>query len=193
MKVKTSYNKESHGMILTPKSHVYFFLFRDPEASSRNYRFGYSALNLSTSHRGQLRAVFEQMIYVYVGIAAVLVYIILMMRSSMLSRIKEIGIYRSIGTTKTDLYKIFFSEIFAFTCLGSMTGYLFMTYAMLFVQKQLSSLGNVFGAIVSVFYFPFHYAAAGLIGIFSSTSYSGCSRSFPSSENAGEINTKFDI
>ena len=139
-------------------------------------------------------AVFEQMIYVYVGIAAVLVYIILMMRSSMLSRIKEIGIYRSIGTTKTDLYKIFFSEIFAFTSLGSLTGYLFMTYAINFVQDQLSSLGNVFGANVSVFYFPFHYAAAGLIGIFIVNIFFGMLPIFSLlRKTPAEINTKFDI
>ncbi|HOW38580.1 MAG TPA: ABC transporter permease, partial [Bacillota bacterium] len=131
---------------------------------------------------------------VYVGIAAVLVYIILMMRSSMLSRIKEIGIYRSIGTTKTDLYKIFFSEIFAFTSLGSLTGYLFMTYAINFVQDQLSSLGNVFGANVSVFYFPFHYAAAGLIGIFIVNIFFGMLPIFSLlRKTPAEINTKFDI
>jgi ABC-type lipoprotein export system ATPase subunit len=172
------------------------FYSEDPEASVAELTaLGYSAFG-TYQHLKEANsvAVFEQMIYVYVGIAAVLVYIILMMRSSMLSRIKEIGIYRSIGTTKTDLYKIFFSEIFAFTCLGSMTGYLFMTYAMLFVQKQLSSLGNVFGANVSVFYFPFHYAAAGLIGIFLVNILFGMFPIFSLlRKTPAEINTKFDI
>jgi ABC-type lipoprotein export system ATPase subunit/ABC-type antimicrobial peptide transport system permease subunit len=62
--------------------------------------------------------------------------IFLMIRSSFLSRIKEIGIYRAIGVKKSDIYKMFISEIFAITTLTSIPGILFMAY----VLKQISNI-----------------------------------------------------
>ncbi len=57
-----------------------------------------------------------------------LVEIILMTRSSFLSRIKEVGIYRAIGVKKSDIYKMFMGEAFAITSLTSVPGVLFMSY-----------------------------------------------------------------
>ncbi len=57
-----------------------------------------------------------------------LVEIILMTRSSFLSRIKEVGIYRAIGVKKSDIYKMFMGEAFAITTLTSIPGVLFMGY-----------------------------------------------------------------
>ena len=57
-----------------------------------------------------------------------LIEIILMTRSSFLSRIKEVGIYRAIGVKKSDIYKMFTGEAFAITTLTSVPGVLFMGY-----------------------------------------------------------------
>ena len=57
-----------------------------------------------------------------------LIEIILMTRSSFLSRIKEVGIYRAIGVKKSDIYKMFMGEAFAITTLTSIPGVLFMAY-----------------------------------------------------------------
>ena len=57
-----------------------------------------------------------------------LVEIYLMIRSSFLSRIKEVGILRAIGVKKIDIYKMFLGEILAITLTISMLGYIFMTY-----------------------------------------------------------------
>ena len=57
-----------------------------------------------------------------------LIEIILMTRSSFLSRIKEVGIYRAIGVKKSDIYKMFMGEAFAITTLTSIPGVLFMGY-----------------------------------------------------------------
>ena len=57
-----------------------------------------------------------------------LIEIILMTRSSFLSRIKEVGIYRAIGVKKLDIYKMFMGESFAITTLTSVPGVLFMSY-----------------------------------------------------------------
>ncbi len=57
-----------------------------------------------------------------------LVEIYLMIRSSFLSRIKEIGIYRAIGVKKFDIYKMFAGEIIAITTVSSLIGIIFMAY-----------------------------------------------------------------
>ena len=59
-----------------------------------------------------------------------LIEIILMTRSSFLSRIKEVGIYRAIGVKKSDIYKMFIGESFAITTLASVPGILFMSYSL---------------------------------------------------------------
>lgn len=57
-----------------------------------------------------------------------LIEIVLMTRSSFLSRIKEVGIYRAIGVKKSDIYKMFVGEAFAITTLTQIPGVLFMGY-----------------------------------------------------------------
>ena len=57
-----------------------------------------------------------------------LIEILLMIRASFLSRIKEVGIFRAIGVKKSDIYKMFSGEIFAITIIASIPGILFMYY-----------------------------------------------------------------
>lgn len=92
-------------------------------------------------------------------LGGIIVYIYLMIRSSMLNRIKEIGIYRSIGATKQDIYKIFVSEILAFTTIGGLTGYLTMSYLIHQIQKAIDTL-------FSIYYFPFYMFIGGIVGIY---------------------------
>lgn len=54
--------------------------------------------------------------------------IFLMIRSSFLSRVKMVGIYRAIGVKVRDICKMFMGEIFAITTLASIPGVLFMAY-----------------------------------------------------------------
>ena len=68
------------------------------------------------------------LIFSVVVLSISLIEIYLMMRSSFLSRIKEVGIYRAIGMKKLDIYKMFTGEIIAISTIGSMTGVLFTSY-----------------------------------------------------------------
>ena len=70
-----------------------------------------------------------------------LIEIILMTRSSFLSRIKEVGIYRAIGVKKLDIYKMFISESFAISTLASLPGVLFMSYC-LHVLSDINYIGR---------------------------------------------------
>jgi len=103
-------------------------------------------------------------------LAISLVEILLMTRSSFLSRIKEIGIFRAIGVKKTDIYKMFLGEIIAITTISSLTGILLMSYALSKLCK-ITYLNTVFamnpvvffGAIIIVYVFN---SVVGLIPVF---------------------------
>lgn len=81
---------------------------------------------------------------IFAGIILVisLVEIYLMMRSSFLSRIKEVGILRAIGVKKSDIYKMFVGETIAITTSVSMLGIIFMSYILncLIQIRQLSKM-----------------------------------------------------
>ncbi|MGE0003244.1 MAG: ABC transporter permease, partial [Candidatus Izemoplasmatales bacterium] len=111
--------------------------------------------NRFDQYAGQLR-------FIFISLAGIGVYVFLMMRSSMLSRIKEIGIYRAIGATKRDIYKIFLSEIIAFTTVGSMIGYVLVSATVWQVQHQLLS----WGLAAADLYFPLPYFLGGAAIIF---------------------------
>ncbi len=51
-----------------------------------------------------------------------------MIRSSFLSRIREVGIFRAIGMKKRDIYKMFTGEIIAITTIASVLGVALMSY-----------------------------------------------------------------
>ena len=68
-----------------------------------------------------------------------LVEIYLMIRSSFLSRIKEIGIYRAIGVKKIDIYKMFYGEIVAITTFSSLLGIFLLAY----ILKELSFVNMI--------------------------------------------------
>ena len=80
-----------------------------------------------------------------------LVEIYLMIRSSFLSRIKEIGILRAIGVKKIDIYKMFLGEILAITFTASLGGILFMSYILNGITKlPLVSENYLFNPIILI-------------------------------------------
>ena len=69
-------------------------------------------------------------------LAISLIEILLMMRSSFLSRIKEVGTYRAIGVKKKDIYIMFSGEIIAITTFAAIPGILICAY----IIKKLSEI-----------------------------------------------------
>ena len=93
-----------------------------------------------------------------------------MIRSSFLSRIKEVGIYRAIGVKKNDIYKMFSGEILAITVVASLTGIIFMAYILNAIAK-VPYLGdmymvNIFTFVVSVLLVLLFNLVVGLIPVF---------------------------
>lgn len=64
-----------------------------------------------------------------------LIEMYLMLRSSFLSRIKEVGVLRAIGLKKRDIYKMFMGEIVAMTTLTTLPGMAVMAYILNGVSK----------------------------------------------------------
>ena len=75
------------------------------------------------------------MIFASIILAISLIEIYLMMRSSFLSRIKEVGVLRAIGVKKADIYRMFLGEILSITTFTSMPGVVLMTYILSQVSK----------------------------------------------------------
>ena len=70
----------------------------------------------------QLKQTRSSIIIACVLLAISFLEIYLMIRSSFISRIKEIGTMRAIGVKKTDIYKMFANEIIAITLITSIPG-----------------------------------------------------------------------
>ena len=71
-------------------------------------------------------AIISSVILASIILAISLIEIFLMMRSSFLSRVKEVGILRAIGLKKIDIYKMFLGEIIAITTVTAIPGLLIM-------------------------------------------------------------------
>ena len=99
-----------------------------------------------------------------------LIEMYLMIRSSFLSRVKEIGIYRAIGVKKIDIYKMFYGEIFAITTLASVPGLIFMAYVLNILSGikyfKYMFLINPFIIIISILFVYLFNLIIGLLPVF---------------------------
>ncbi len=81
-----------------------------------------------------------------------LVEILLMIRASFLSRIKEVGIYRAIGVKKSDIYKMFMGEVIAVTIVSSIPGITLMAY-ILYSFRNISFIESLI--MINIFTYLF--------------------------------------
>ena len=88
-------------------------------------------------------------IAVLLTVMSVCMYFI--MRSALMNRIKEVGIYRAIGVSKKNLVFKFFAEALVLATLTVLLGYL-ATSAFILMCMQLSPL------VAEIFFYPFWLA-----------------------------------
>lgn len=88
-----------------------------------------------------------------------LVEIYLIIRSSFLSRIKEVGILRAIGTKKRDIYKMFLGEIVAISILTTLPAMYIMYRVEGYITTSISYLA-------STFYMPVPLLIASILFVF---------------------------
>ncbi|MFP4478503.1 MAG: ATP-binding cassette domain-containing protein [Candidatus Izemoplasmatales bacterium] len=143
----------------------YQFYAEDKEAAIQELdEMGYDAIDIYENDRAnyvenRAAAVSGQLVTLLVILGGIVLFIFFVMRTSMINRVKEIGIYRAIGASKKDVYKIFLSEILVYTTIASASGYLLASYILMGIERQVNTF-------FSVFYLPFWLLMLGLIGIY---------------------------
>ena len=104
----------------------------------------------------QLPAIIGSLITMAILLILMSLCMYFIMRSSLMNRIKEVGIYRAIGVSKRNLVFKFFIEAIVLTTLTVLVGYL-MTSGFLYACFAMSSL------VAEIFYFPPWLAGAILV------------------------------
>ena len=79
---------------------------------------------------------------VFLGVAFIGTFLI--MRSSLLSRIYEISVYRALGAPKKDLRRVFLVEVLILTMFTSLIGYGFISYILYQIQQATAGIFPLF-------------------------------------------------
>ena len=113
-----------------------------------------------------IQGVITSIITMAVILALMSVCMYFIMRSSLMVRIKEVGIYRAIGVSRKNLVFKFFIEAVVLTTLTVLIGYL-ITSAFLFACLGMSSL------VAEIFYYPPWLALAVLLVLYAISLFFG--------------------
>lgn len=124
--------------------------------------------SLSTYKKNELDANKSKIMYSSVIVVISLIEMYLIIRSSFLSRVKEVGILRSIGIKRKDIYKMFMGEILSITLISSVPGLLFMSYVLYTLSKieVLNILINPLVFIISLLIVVFFNLIFGLLPVY---------------------------
>jgi len=125
--IKYNTISNSNGFMIYPKGDKYTLLNEMQTSYNLNIYDKYER-DFQNYKEQKKDAVRSSIIFAVIILVISLIEIFLMIRSSFLSRIKEIGVLRAIGVKKADIYRMFIGEIFAITTIASMPGILLMTY-----------------------------------------------------------------
>ncbi len=119
----TIYPKDSLSVMYKFQNDYHLNIINKYEEDKANY--------IASKHDEMVSAV----IFAGIMLAISLIEIYLMIRSSFLSRIKEVGVLRAIGVKKKDIYRMFLGEIISITTIASLPGIVLMTYILSQVIK----------------------------------------------------------
>lgn len=124
--------------------------------------------SLSTYKKNVEDANKSKIMYSSVIVVISLIEIYLIVRSSFLSRVKEVGILRSIGIKRKDIYKMFMGEILSITLISSVPGLLFMSYVLYTLSKieVLNIVINPLVFIISLLIVVFFNLIFGLLPVY---------------------------
>lgn len=159
------YGAEDNGDYFSSTNYTYFFHAQDKASAIESLEdLGYDAVDdyqnaYERYSEERSLAISGQLASLFVILGGIVLYIYFVTRTSMIGRIKEIGIYRAIGATKRDIYKVFLSEILVYTTLASATGYLFFAYVFRSIENQVEDF-------FSFFYLPWWLFAIGLVSVY---------------------------
>jgi ABC-type antimicrobial peptide transport system permease subunit len=88
------------------------------------------------------------LVFSLIMLATSLIFLYFLMRSRLITRIYEIGVYRALGIKKADVYKTFVSEVLLLTLFSSMIGYILGSLLMINLSTKL-----IFSSFISYNWF----------------------------------------
>lgn len=128
---------------------------------------------------------YSRMVFTIITLSVSLIFLYFTVRSSLISRIYEVGTYRSLGAKKTDIYKLFSCEILLIIGISSFAGYLVGSIGVSLYENN---------DIVSMVYYPWYCWIISLVLIVSINLFVGL---FPVAQlmqkTPAEIISKYDI
>lgn len=131
--VKYNVISKNNGFMIYPKDKISVMnTFQNEYHLNIIDRYEKDKQNYINSKKAEIKSA---VIYAAIILVISLVEIYLMIRSSFLSRIKEIGVLRAIGVKKKDIYRMFIGEIISITTMASLPGIFLMTYILNQVSK----------------------------------------------------------
>lgn len=131
--VKYNVISKNNGFIIYPKNKISVLnKFKNEYRLNIIDRYERDKQSYISSKKDEIKSA---VIFAGVILAISLIEIYLMIRSSFLSRIKEIGVLRAIGVKKKDIYRMFVGEIISITTVASMPGIALMTYILSQISK----------------------------------------------------------
>ncbi len=147
-----------HNTQAQNETHTYLFFTQSPrdaktylDAENLTYQDLYATeRNQEVAHRVQSAGGLIIFTVVVMGLSALSMYFIL--RSSMMKRIYEIGVYRAIGVRRGDIMRIFTIEVLVITTLTSLLGYSFMRYILGYVDSVTAGIQETFNLSFIVFF-----------------------------------------
>jgi len=131
-----------------------YFYVNDPEAYEAQRDSSQAPLNNMYEQAYQIEYENRRMssggliVFSVVTLVATAAAFYFIIRSSMMKRIYEIGVYRSLGVRRFDIIKLFLIEILLITTLSSVLGFLAMTYVLNEVVQASGELVDVFNVNV---------------------------------------------
>lgn len=139
--IKYSVIEKSNGMMIYPKDEIATLnKFNNEYHLDIKNKYEFDKENYL---RERKESMISSIIFAGVILAISLVEIYLMVRSSFLSRIKEVGVLRAIGVKKADIYRMFLGEILAITTCTSMPGIILMAYILKAIA-QVPYMGRMY-------------------------------------------------
>lgn len=136
--------------------------------------------------KDEISEIVANVISLAIVIVLICVCVFFIMRSSMMSRVKEIGVYRAIGVSKRNLIFRFLIETLFLVTLSLLIGFII---ASLIVSKLASS-----SFTSSVFYYPAWFAALELLILYAVSAVSGILPiAMLTKRTPSEILAKYDI
>ncbi len=116
-------------------------------------------MRLDRQREMRMGAVSGLLVFSAVALGATALSFFFIIRSSLMGRIYEIGVYRSLGVRRADILKMFLLEVVILTSVSSLVGFSLMTYILHVIQKEAAE-------ILSLFDISFFTVSTGLLAIY---------------------------